>query len=116
MAFAGKVYGGRRMSGVTRSVLLVAGALILCGCAQKERRVAELHAPRAIWVTRWDYKTPQDIERIMDDVSGLGLDTVLFQVRGEGTVMYRSRLSTNLSVTTRSKRSCPSSRRPTRSR
>jgi uncharacterized lipoprotein YddW (UPF0748 family) len=91
MAFAGKVYGGREVSGAARPVLLVAGALILCGCAQKERRVAELHAPRAIWVTRWDYKTPQDIERILDDVSGLGLDTVLFQVRGEGTVMYRSR-------------------------
>lgn len=94
MAFAGRVYGRQLGSGATRfarPALLVAGALVICGCAQKERRVAEVHAPRAIWVTRWDYKTPEDIERIVNDVAGLGLNTILFQVRGEGTVMYRSR-------------------------
>lgn len=47
---------------------------------------------RAIWVTRWDYKTPQDIARVMENCKNAGFNTVLFQVRGNGTVCYRSRL------------------------
>ncbi len=47
---------------------------------------------RAIWVTRWDYKTPGDIARIMHNCDAAGFNTVLFQVRGNGTVLYRSRL------------------------
>jgi uncharacterized lipoprotein YddW (UPF0748 family) len=47
---------------------------------------------RAIWVTRWDYKTPSDIARIMDNCRAGGFNTVLFQVRGAGTVFYRSRI------------------------
>jgi len=46
---------------------------------------------RAIWVTRWDFKTPSDIAKIMDDCRAAGFNTVLFQVRGAGTVLYRSR-------------------------
>ncbi len=49
-------------------------------------------AVRAIWVTRWDYKTAQDIERVMDNCRVAGFNTVLFQVRGAGTAFYRSRL------------------------
>jgi uncharacterized lipoprotein YddW (UPF0748 family) len=94
MAFAGRVYDGQIGSGATRlarSALLAAGALVISGCAQKERYVAKPESPRAIWVTRWDYRTPDDIARIFDDVAGIGLNTILFQVRGEGTVMYPSR-------------------------
>ncbi|MBI1826866.1 MAG: family 10 glycosylhydrolase [Planctomycetes bacterium] len=47
---------------------------------------------RAIWVTRWDYKTPQDIARVMDNCQRAGFNTVLFQVRGNGTASYRSHI------------------------
>jgi len=47
---------------------------------------------RAIWVTRWDFKSPSDIARIMDNCRAAGFNTVLFQVRGAGTVFYRSRI------------------------
>jgi uncharacterized lipoprotein YddW (UPF0748 family) len=46
---------------------------------------------RCIWVDRWDYRTPRDIERIMDDCRNGGYTAVLFQVRGNGTVCFRSR-------------------------
>ena len=49
-------------------------------------------AIRAIWVTRWDYKKPQDIKTIMANCQTAGFNTVLFQVRGNGTAFYRSRL------------------------
>jgi len=47
---------------------------------------------RAIWVTRWDYKSPRDIAAIMENCRQAGFNTVLFQVRGNGTAFYRSRL------------------------
>ncbi len=47
---------------------------------------------RAIWVTRWDYKSPADIARVMDNCKGAGFNTVLFQVRGNGTVCYPSKI------------------------
>lgn len=45
---------------------------------------------RAIWVTRWDYSSPRDVAAIMDDVASAGFNVVLWQVRGNGTVFYRS--------------------------
>lgn len=47
---------------------------------------------RAVWVTRWDYKSRHDIARIMHNCRSAGFNTVLFQVRGNGTAFYRSRL------------------------
>lgn len=47
---------------------------------------------RAVWVTRWDFKSPSDIAKVMDNCKMAGFNTVLFQVRGAGTVLYRSRI------------------------
>jgi len=47
---------------------------------------------RAIWVTRFDYKTADDVDRIMKDCDEAGFNTVLFQVRGNGTVSYPSEI------------------------
>lgn len=49
-------------------------------------------AIRAIWVTRWDYKTPRDIAIVMENCRRGGFNTILFQVRGNGTAFYRSTL------------------------
>jgi uncharacterized lipoprotein YddW (UPF0748 family) len=43
-------------------------------------------------VTRWDYKSPADIAHVMRNCRAAGFNTVLFQVRGAGTVFYRSRI------------------------
>lgn len=47
---------------------------------------------RALWVTRWDYQSPADIGRIMENAAAARFNTVLFQVRGDGTVLWRSRI------------------------
>ena len=47
---------------------------------------------RAVWVTRWDYKSASDISRVMDNCKSAGFNTVLFQVRGAGTAAYRSKI------------------------
>jgi len=46
----------------------------------------------AVWVARFHYHSPDDIRTIMKNAAALGFNTVLWQVRGEGTVAYDSRL------------------------
>ncbi len=45
---------------------------------------------RALWVTRWDYETPNDILTIIDNAASCGFNTIFFQVRGNATVYYPS--------------------------
>ncbi|MBL8859754.1 MAG: family 10 glycosylhydrolase [Planctomycetes bacterium] len=46
----------------------------------------------AMWVTRWDYKTREDCRAIAENCKAIGVDTILFQVRGNATAFYRSSL------------------------
>ncbi|HNR67525.1 MAG TPA: family 10 glycosylhydrolase [bacterium] len=47
---------------------------------------------RALWVTRWEYRSPDDIRMIVDNAAATGFNTLLLQVRGNGTVNYPSQL------------------------
>lgn len=77
----------------TRAVLTGAVLLIVgCHAGHRAGRPAPDSSIRAVWVTRWDYKAPDDIVKIMDNCRNAGFNTVLFQVRGNGTVFYRSRI------------------------
>ena len=84
-----------------------AAALLAAACspeapppAQGARASAEAAAPawrawprrgvRAIWITRFDYRTPDDVRRIVADCADAGFDTLIFQVRGNATAFYRS--------------------------
>ncbi len=68
----------------------------LGGCRLGDRALPSPQRPsasiRAVWVTRWDFKSPEDIARVMEDCRRGGFNTVLFQVRGNGTALYRSRI------------------------
>jgi uncharacterized lipoprotein YddW (UPF0748 family) len=74
-------------------ICLAASLLALPGCARWRLWGRYGSKPiRAIWVTRWDYKTPGDIARVMENCKNAGFNTVLFQVRGNGTVCYPSKI------------------------
>jgi uncharacterized lipoprotein YddW (UPF0748 family) len=62
-------------------------SLLLTGAAQ-------VHQPevRAIWVTRFDFKTPADVEAIVANCVRAGFTDIFFQIRGNGTVSYPSRV------------------------
>lgn len=45
---------------------------------------------RFLWVTRWDYASPEDIARICYNAASARFTDLLFQVRGEGTVFFNS--------------------------
>lgn len=64
--------------------LLLLGLLLLAPA-----RAAEV---RAIWVTRFDYKTEQDVRSIISNCASLGFNTILFQVRGQADAYYKSSL------------------------
>ncbi len=55
---------------------------------------ARVHLPevRAIWVTRFDYKSPEDVEAIVANCARSGFTDIFFQIRGNGTVFYPSRI------------------------
>lgn len=54
------------------------------------RREAPLGLERAIWVSRFDWRTAEDIEKLVAHAADLGFRAMLFQVRGNGTVLYPS--------------------------
>ncbi len=76
--------------------ILTAFAVATAAQAAVACRVSELPIPqprsveRAMWVTRFDYKTPHDVERIVESTRAAGFNTILFQVRGNATALYPS--------------------------
>lgn len=70
------------------SLCLCAAVLLLTGCVGP--RVTQ--PMRAIWVTRFDYQTPEDVTTIVNNCADAGFNAVVFQVRGNGTAFYKSRL------------------------
>lgn len=47
---------------------------------------------RGAWVTRWAFKSPEDIRTTFGNLRSAGINTIFFQVRGACTVLYRSEL------------------------
>ncbi len=47
---------------------------------------------RALWVTRFDYDSPEDVRRIIANVAAAGFTDLFFQIRGNGTAFYKSEL------------------------
>jgi uncharacterized lipoprotein YddW (UPF0748 family) len=45
---------------------------------------------RALWVTRWDYRTPDDVRAIVRNAAQTGFNRLFFQVRGEATCFFPS--------------------------
>ncbi|MFO0840094.1 MAG: family 10 glycosylhydrolase [Phycisphaerae bacterium] len=47
---------------------------------------------RAVWVARMHYRYEDDVRTIIRNCADLGFNTIFWQVRGNGTVAFRSRL------------------------
>lgn len=53
---------------------------------------ARLPEVRAVWVTRFDFKTAADVEAIVANCARAGFTDIFFQIRGNGTVFYPSQI------------------------
>lgn len=47
-------------------------------------------ATRAVWVTRWACKSPEDVTALFTNLADMGINMVFFQVRGACDAFYRS--------------------------
>lgn len=59
---------------------------------EKKKSNKEIEEIRAVWVTRWDYTKPEDVYSIMSNCHAFNFNLVLFQVRGNATVFYKSEI------------------------
>lgn len=88
--------GSLRIARSARHLLPLALVVVSSGCHSGARHPWKGRAVtgpvRAVWVTRWDFKSPRDIGVVMENARQAGFNTVLFQVRGGGTALYRSKL------------------------
>jgi len=76
-----------------RAVLILLLVLVAGALATSERFPRpEVRIERALWVTRWDYRSAEDVRLAIDRAAAGGFDAVFFQVRGNGTVSYPSDL------------------------
>ncbi len=64
------------------------GLVSACGVAPGP----DASLPSMLWIDRYDWRTAADIQRVVKDAADLGFDPVLFQVRGNGTALWRSAL------------------------
>ena len=60
--------------------------------AASDPPLAMPHPVRAVWVARMHYEFADDVRSIIRNCAGLGFNTILWQVRGNGTVGYRSQI------------------------
>lgn len=68
-------------------LLFLAGA-----CAGTERGPRTATEARALWVTRMDYRKPEDVRAILHNAASHHFNVVLWQVRGNATAFYASKL------------------------
>ena len=50
------------------------------------------HEVRALWVTRWDYRTPDDVRVIAEGAASANFNALFFQVRGNADAYYNSQI------------------------
>lgn len=82
------------MVGVWALVVAVCGA---CGLTcppmlTDARQDRDADTFRALWVTRWDYRSQADVKRVIEEAGTLGITDIMWQVRGQADAMYASDL------------------------
>lgn len=76
-----------------RNVVAACAVILSFFACSSTHHVRDPSSPiRAIWVTRFDYDTAADIERVIETCANAGFDRVNFQVRGNGSVAFRSEI------------------------
>mgnify|MGYP001826642324 CR=1 FL=1 len=77
---------------VLMAILIAVTALVAVLFVFTRRPTVEYSPVRALWVTRFDYDSPADVDAIINNVGAAGFTDVFFQIRGNGTAFYKSEL------------------------
>ncbi len=73
---------------ISRCYGLLGLFLLLPACAIRPQPAAAMG--KYLWVSRFEYSKAADIRNIMQDANRMGCSAVMFQVRGNGTVLFSS--------------------------
>ena len=60
--------------------------------SQLVRQAGLPHEVRALWVTRWEYRTPDDVRVIAERAASANFNALFFQVRGTADAYYHSQI------------------------
>lgn len=85
----------RRLGVFMASLLAIGVGPALTALAEPAPAPAPLQSdssPRAIWVTRWDFRTPEDVRRIIADCASIQTTDIIWQARGQADAFYKSDL------------------------
>jgi uncharacterized lipoprotein YddW (UPF0748 family) len=74
------------------AVLSVAYILAISPPTPEASDASDAAHVKAAWITRWGFKTREDVEGLLEELNGLGVGTVFFQVRGAADALYLSEL------------------------
>ena len=80
---------------MTRWIVLMLMAVTLPGCGRTlADNTTDQEGPAMVglWITRWDFKRPADVRRVIADAAELGATDVFFQVRGQADALYPSEI------------------------
>ncbi len=87
---------------LVRMILVIAVAFVFLGSGcvieRNERRADRIEEAAltesvfGLWVTRWDYQTPDDIREIVSKAASLGITDLYWQVRGQADAYYQSEI------------------------
>lgn len=77
---------------VLLAILIAVTAVVAVLFVSRGPEKAKLPPVLALWVTRFDYDSPDDVKRIIRNVGEAGFTDVFFQIRGNATAFYKSEL------------------------
>ncbi|MBL4808727.1 MAG: family 10 glycosylhydrolase [Phycisphaerales bacterium] len=70
-------------------VLGVSGC-VLNGSGRFEKSPKAVAVEHGLWITRWDYQSPDDVRRAIADAASIGITDIYWQVRGQADAYYPS--------------------------
>lgn len=86
------------MSSVSIARLIIALCLlgisgcVLTGSGRVDDSPKIVATEHGLWITRWDYQSPDDVRRAIGDAASIGITDVYWQVRGQADAYYPSKL------------------------
>jgi uncharacterized lipoprotein YddW (UPF0748 family) len=71
--------------------LLGVSGCVLTGQGRLDESPHTTPTEHGLWITRWDYQSPEDIRRAISDAAAIGMTDIYWQVRGQADAYYPSK-------------------------
>ncbi len=72
--------------------LLTISGCVLIGQGRYDTAPRIIAPEHGLWITRWDYQSPEDIRKAIANAASIGFTDIYWQVRGQADAYYPSKL------------------------